>query len=401
MSLVFYLKEKKILLGIVLGLLTLTRLEGSTMLLSMVIIDIYNSKNRNKIFPYLFSFLIVVIPWLIFIYSTTGNVFPTSFSGKRYTQITAINKLTDNFPLISYITKNNLLLFLSTWTLYSFYFVFDGINLPGITISTSKLLGIPYFNFSLIGLVVFLFFVIPLTFLGFRKIIQSKKNVNLKYKSHNIIVIFLLWIILHNISYMVFLPTIGTTSRYQSMNHYLVWSIPLIGIIAIRNKKVMSLFLFLLVVLSVLNVIYWSNVYKANLTHIENVRKQSAFFIRNTSTNKFAAHDIGVVKYYSSKTVVDLGGLIDKNFINFIKNDKVDDYLKNNNVTYLVLPGKHSTEEKPIYDFLEFLKLTNSTEKYRIKEIASFEIDFETWELGFEPTGNYLPSVKVYEIEWI
>ena len=67
----------------------------------------------------------------------------------------------------------------------------------------------------------------------------------------------------------------------------------------------------------------------------------------------------------------------------------------------MVLPGKHSTEEKPIYDFLEFLKLTNSTEKYRIKEIASFEIDFETWELGFEPTGNYLPSVKVYEIEWI
>ena len=68
-----------------------------------------------------------------------------------------------------------------------------------------------------------------------------------------------------------------------------------------------------LVIIAITNTLYWNRVYDANLEHMQNVRIAAAHYLTETvpPSQILAAFDVGAVRYYSDRPVIDLGGLID------------------------------------------------------------------------------------------
>jgi len=127
------------------------------------------------------------------------------------------------------------------------------------------------------------------------------------------LVIFLAWMVLHNLGYMVYLPSISNASRYGAMNHISLWIALFSGLIFVRKPVYRTWLVTGLTIIALANTLYWNQVYDANLEHTLKVRISSAQYLRYKipSSEKCAAIDIGAIKYYSELQFIDLGNLVD------------------------------------------------------------------------------------------
>ena len=350
-------------------------------------------------------FVAFVVPWFLFLFTSTGHALPTSFAGKKLSQMAAMNYFVSRGPMGNILIHLKPIVFLVTWLFYALLFVFGGAWLPGPTISLQQVSG--DLHLSLLGLVLFGLLWFWLIILGVRRVMKAlPETVKQSTRSQTVLALFA-WCVCHNLAYMILFPSLGTTSRYQASNHLILWLLVSVGLFSIRerpgafSRKLFRAAFVFVFFFAVGNVFYWRAVYHANLEHMVHSRIAAAEYIDRElpKDSIVAAHDIGAVKYYCNRKVVDLGGLVDARFTDFQKRHAVDQYLRDQRVDYLVIPGKQSTEDEPIYDFLGFLGIKDSP-MYQLREIASFEIDRERWALGNRPTGNYLPSVKVYKVNW-
>ena len=142
--------------------------------------------------------------------------------------------------------------------------------------------------------------------------------------------IFGLWVILHNLAYMAFLPIPGTASRYGAINHTVLWIILGIGVFSfVHRTRLWIWFAGSLVVIAIINTIYWQGVYKANLEHMLNVRMRAAHYIAASQEtgDLCAAFDIGALRYHSKRQIIDLGGLVNPDLVSIYLNGELDKYL--------------------------------------------------------------------------
>lgn len=360
---------------------------------------------RWRVAAYSTVFAGVVIPWFLFLFTSTGHALPTSFAGKKLSQMAATNYFISRGPGGSILVHLKPLIFLATWFFYTLLFVFGGVWLPGPTMTFHQVSDDLHLSFT--GVAIFVMVLLPLLWIGVRQLLAAL-HLSIKESTvHQAVVALFVWFALHNIAYMVMFPSIGTTSRYQAVNHLIIWLVVTVGLYSLKDSghrhaalafRVSSM---VVVFLSIAGLFFWRSVYHANLDHMVHSRIAAARYIdehlpRNTVV---AAHDIGAIKFYCNREVVDLGGLVDARFTDYQRRHALDEYLRQHHVQYLAIPGKHSTEKRPLYDFLAFLGLKKSS-LYQLTEMASFENDHNLWALGNRPTGNYLPSVKIYAVRW-
>lgn len=346
-------------------------------------------------------FAAVVTPWFAFVYHTTGHALPTSFSGKKLSQMAGLDHFLRSRPYLAPLVHLKPLVFVGLWVGYLILYVFGGAFFPGPSLPVGRLAGLPAIvRVSVAALVVVAAVLVPLLVRGAAAVKHWWLSALRSGQEDRTILVLFLWTLLHNVAYMILFPSMGTTTRYQALNHLVVWLLVALGVFSLRRRR--WLFAGALVVVTVTagaDLCYWRTVYAANMDHMHNVRIASSLFLDRELPRDavIAAHDIGAVRYYGRRRVVDLGGLTDAGFVAVEKRHEVDKYLLDHHVSYLVIPGKHSTETKPLYDFLGFLGLRNSS-LLTLRERWSFENDYRVWARGMKPTGNYLPSVKVYEV---
>jgi hypothetical protein len=132
---------------------------------------------------------------------------------------------------------------------------------------------------------------------------------------------------------------------------------------------------------------------------MQNVRIQAAKFMRdNIPSDKLcAAFDVGVIRYYSQRPIIDLGGLIDPEFSQWYLKGSTDQDLVHQGVSCLVLPGRTGSKNEGWFDFARMLGLTNSP-FLKMNLVKVFEIDHERWLQGYLPTSNYQASVTIYRL---
>ena len=140
--------------------------------------------------------------------------------------------------------------------------------------------------------------------------------------------------------------------------------------------------------------------YDANLDHMHDVRIMAARFVRDTfpSRQLCAAYDVGALRYYSQRPILDLGGLIDPNAVRVFESGAADRYLLDHGVSCLVLPGRTGRTDEGWFDFARILGLTTSR-LIKLHLVNAFEIDRRRWLQGYLPTVNYQASVTVYRVE--
>jgi len=144
---------------------------------------------------------------------------------------------------------------------------------------------------------------------------------------------------------------------------------------------------------------YWNRVYDANLEHMRDVRIATAHFVHDSlsATEHCAAFDIGALRYFSQRPIVDIGGLTDPDEHKWFSENKIDLYLMEHKATCLILPGQTNIDGEGWLNFIEISRL-DSTPHFRLHQIASFEMDAKRWLLGYLPTSNQQKSVVVYKL---
>jgi hypothetical protein len=389
-------------LGILLGLLVLTRQEGVLLAIVIGLFDIWRYKGiqRGLVMAGL-ACVLISGPWLIYLWLRTGYPFPTSGIGKHLSNIVSIQIAAGSNPQLIWLSRMPWLAYPLTWTGYMIEFILGGFALPKPYLFIDLGFSSFHYRLSIWAIIGIVTVVILLLWLSLRHLIKFLRTPGwMKDEMRLPLVIFLVWMILNNLSYMIYLPIIGTASRYASLNHIALWIALVLGIWYTRKSSFRLWAIAGLFIIALANTILWDKVYEANLEHMVNVRIAAADYIRERIPQEeiCGATDIGALRYFSQKQIADLGGLIDPNIGHWYLEGKSDQYLVENGITCLALPGQAGSTTDGVIDIAKELGLTQS-KLFTLQQLVVFEIDRERWLLGYLPVINYQATVTVYRLE--
>ncbi len=404
LALWIYKAERWFLLGIVLGMLVLTRPEGISLATAIGCIELIRQKGiKRGIVVTAVVCILTCAPWFVYLLYRTGYFFPTSVLSKTLTfsvskpwvmEINEFLGLVGRFPALTYI---------GTWMIYFLVFTLCGKAFPPPSIDLSTLTGIPGYTLSLWTVVGLVTVIIPLVIASVRRVPALRKWSNwLQQDAHRPMFVLLVWTILQNAAYILFMPIPGTASRYGALNHIVFWLVLVNGFIYYGDRRCLLVWLGIgTIFIASSNTVYWHGVYRANIQHMQNVRKTAAHFVREhfSPDEVCAAYDVGAVRYYSQWPIVDMAGLIDPIVVKRMLAGEGDEYLVENDVTCVIWPGRIDTMGKGWWFNLAEIMGIQSTSLFKMKEVAMFKIDYHQWLQGYLPTGNYQASVTVYRLE--
>ena len=400
LALLAYREERWGWLGIALGLMILTRPEGFALAIAIGSIELLRYR---RITPgIVVSGLICILicgPWFGYLLWRTGHFLPTSGIGKQLTNAIAVRYLSEKNGVTAVLGRIPGLIYIGLWVGYLLEFALGGMALPAPHIAIGNVAGNPYslslWSIPAWGVVICLLFVAARKLSAFHKWQYWIQN-----NARRPIIVLVVWAILHNLSYMLFLPLPGTASRYGAVNHIVLWLALAGGLLSFVKYPRLLLGLAVgLITIAVANTVYWKNVYDANLDHMRNVRIPAAHFVRENfrADETCAAFDVGAIRYFSQRPILDLGGLVDPDFSQWYLAGSTDEYLVSKNVDCLVLPGRTGATNEGWYDFAKMMGLTSSP-ILEMNLVNVFEIDRERWLQGYLPTGNYQASVTIYQL---
>ena len=389
-------------LGLALGLLILTRPEGLFLAAALGLMDIVAHRRlaRGLILAAVIA-LLICAPWFIYLHWRTGDFLPTSAGGKQFGIFTTISYMVDRYHLPGILRQIPGLLYPFMWIVYLLEFALGGISLPPPKLTYGGSNGNPAVDLSLWAL--------PAMMLVIWLIVQSGKRFFsvrrwrdwIQSPQRRVFLILVAWVILHNLAYMFFLPLPGTASRYGALNYIPLWVAILAGLSSFTARPRLQIAAAISILLiGLCNTFYWNTVYDANIEHMLNVRIAAADYMRDEMPNdRCAAFDIGALRYFGGRPIVEIAALIDTEANQWVTNGKVDEYLMNHEVTCLILPGRAGHSTDGIYDLAEMLKL-DSSPLFDLELVRVFEIDHERWLLGYLPTANYQASVAFYRLKY-
>jgi hypothetical protein len=401
LALLCYREERWVWLGILLGLLVLTRIEGCALALVIVGVDVLRNKSLRPglLIAGLVSGLIC-FPWFMYLWLRTGNFIPTSGIGRRFSNIMAISIATKNSQTFSFLSRFPALAYPLAWIGYSIEFVLGGYAFPAPYLYINFGLGSISYRLSLWAILGIAAVVLPLSVITFLRFIHFLKRWDWVQDSTRLpLILFVFWMILHNICYMIYLPIISAASRYASLNHIALWLTLGLGIWYTKTPVYRLWFCFGLLSIAIVNIVYWNEVYDANLEHMTQVRIAAAdyLFDQRTENGTCAAMDIGALRYYSQQPLIDLGGLMDPSLSQWFLEGKLDQYLLDQGVTCLVLPGMINADEGGIFDIPKELGFSQSN-LFDLRKDTVFQIPPQRWLFGYLPTSNYQATVEIYTI---
>jgi hypothetical protein len=159
--------------------------------------------------------------------------------------------------------------------------------------------------------------------------------------------LLLLWAAIQSAIYLVTFPAAGHGGRYQPLNLFLMLPLLVLGLYGFlqslrRSPKIAAAGAYVLVLVAgALSLSTWRQVTLVGIQHINNTEAQMASWLRLhvPPSVPVAAFDIGRVSYDWGGQVVDLGGLVDPDYVHYLTEGRVPEYLKAHKIAYLMLPG--------------------------------------------------------------
>ena len=387
--------------GLLLGLLTLARPEGLALALAIALAEIARQKRIPR--PLVWAGILcalVAAPWFLYLYLRTGHFLPTSGLSKHVTTTMGVQLVASQNPVLGTLARLTPLTYMGLWAVYLVEFVLGGMTLPPPRLPIGVAVGNPHYTLSLWAVVGLVGMVGPLLWAARRAWNVRRWPRHLQDPARRPWVPFLLWVVLHNLCYMAFLPVPGTASRYGAVNHIALWLGLVAGLRAFAHRpRLQRVWLAGLILLLVADGIYWNSVYDANLEHMQNVRIAAARFVRDHIPQQelCAAFDIGAVRFYGERPIIDLYGLVDPEVGDWYYRGEMDRYLAVKGVRCLILPDRPGTTEDGWFDLGTVLKLTTSP-LFTPYQLALFEIRPDRWLQGYLPTLNYQAAVTVYRL---
>ena len=402
LALIAYRKENWNTFGILLGLMILARPEGVILAAAAIAVDWWAHRYlRRELIVALLICVVISAPWFIYLYLRTEHFLPTSAIGKRFTFDLGLDYVAAQNPYLASFVQLRSLVYPIAWLAYLLVFALGGKSLPAPYILEEDNFGIFSYSPSYWAIFAWLLVIFPLLLASGRWFIARREWAQwVETSKARPLMIFAVWFILHNLAYMFFMPILGTASRYGALNHVVLWIFLAFGISRLVQQPSVARFMMGgLILIAIANNLYWNKVYDANIEHMLNVRIATAHFVRDSLAVKdqCAAFDIGALRYFSQRPIVDIGGLTDPDEQDWFIANKTDLYLVEHGATCLILPGQANIANDGWLDFLKIMGV-NDSPYFKLQQIATFEMDADRWLVGYLPTSNQQKSVVVYRL---
>jgi len=167
-------------------------------------------------------------------------------------------------------------------------------------------------------------------------------------------------------------------------------------------RKVVRLCLFLLlgalIILDLFSAFKWRTIYLSSVRHINDVHITAARWIDRflPPGSRVAAFDIGALKYFSDGTeVIDLGGLVDRDFAAYLEEERVVDYLRKKKAQYLAMV-ELQTSPGWIFDNLKI----KGDPRLELEPLFGVMLRPEIYRIHYREAANTFPKIVVYKIKW-
>ena len=229
--------------------------------------------------------------------------------------------------------------------------------------------------------------------------------------------VLVLWAILHYASYCFTLPATGHGGRYQPFVLLLfpaLLAIALFDLIALAfllfrsrgSALLRPMQTFALVAVAALTAVTlprWSVALGDSIYNIDNCHLKMAEYLNANypPDTKMGVFDIGAIGYFSHIDLIDLGGLVDRNYLPYLLSGRVPQYLQEKGVNYVILA--HNGPEGDVDgtgsptrfgDALHFFH----NPALRLEEVHTEGIDYPTWHSSYLYTQHAYRYQTLYRI---
>jgi len=215
-----------------------------------------------------------------------------------------------------------------------------------------------------------------------------------------------LWAVLHYASYCFTLPSTGHGGRYQPFVFVLFPALLAIALFDLLARALalfqprglllpaQSLLLAAVALLTAATLPRWSvatrdSIYDINHCHRQMASWLDAHYPPGTPVGVF---DIGAIAYFSHMDVIDLGGLVDPKFFDYLLTRRVPQYLDEKGASLVVLPAVGD-----VVRFGDRLGLVGNP-AVRLESIHTEGIDYATWLSGNLYTQHAYQFETLYKI---
>jgi hypothetical protein len=361
-------RSVSILAGVSMGLLAVTRPEGLGLCLGLLVIYRWCGRTLSDAVRAVVVAMVLIVPSLLLNLKTSGTLLPMTLRGRRF-----LYSGTDKLH-VGRSSFRGLILDTSKQIIAHHFFH-----------THSLVILIPAGILAIVGLVVLM-----------RRLPDRTSVV-------------CLWAVVDYCAYCVTLPVPGHGGRYQPFVLLLFPPLMAVGLVyLVRGAVAWTTAPRMQQSLSWISVAIVAGVTSLTLPRWEKALRDSTADINATHVklaewiNKnyapgttMAVFDIGAIGYYAHIQVVDMGGLVDRNYLPYLVQRRVPEYLNEHGIRYVILP--HTGRDTSFGDLLHLLH-NPSVRLVPIHTEGGAEVP---WKNGFEYTGNAHRQQTLYRIEQV
>jgi hypothetical protein len=400
LALELYAAERRILLGIALGLLALTRIEGVVLGGVILLVDLLRARRITAaMLKTALPLALMVLPWLGYLQLREGMPTTSSLVARQYYFHEEESRLMAAFGNLGWLWKIPLLPYILLWVFWIAFFISGLGSLAGPSVKVDLTQIGTVLDVPVMGVIVGLIVALILGGSALRWLWSRRRAFTLKRPEHRLLLVFGLWMILHNLAYALLLPRTGAGGRYAPFNQILFWLMLGVGAYKMPSRKTRIPALICLAVLMGVSLRYWRIVYQENTKAMELERVAAARYVdmELPAQDAVGAIDMGVLRYYARQQIVDLAGHVNNTIIKYYEAGRsTGDYLYDKQLCYLTL---HGPNQGVGLDIRHEMGL-DADARFDLVQEAVFAISIEDWLLGVGPLQNYMPAVYVYRIDW-
>jgi hypothetical protein len=233
--------------------------------------------------------------------------------------------------------------------------------------------------------------------------------------------LLVLWAALHYATYCVTLPATGQGGRYQPFvlalfpalmaialfdGFALVWRFLLPRLSRSSLASAQWVTLAAVAGLTACTLPRWNVALAESIWNIDNCHLKMAEYLNQNYPpgTRMGVFDIGTIGYFSHIDLVDLGGLVDRNYLPYLLSGRVPQYLEERGVDYIILAhngpeGLYDGQGSPTR-FGDQLHFFNNPAVH-LEALHSEGIDYPTWYLGFRYTQHAYRFQTLYRITYL
>ncbi len=394
-----YQAQRRVLLGVFLGLFALTRIEGVLLAGAVLLVDLLQHRRITKdMLKTAIPVAVLVLPWLIYLQMREGSPTTSSYVARNFYMHGINERIAAEFPFLEWTFKIPPIFYILQWFGFLSFYATGLVALAGPLLDVKITEIGTTVEVSLIGVLMGALITLVAIIIALRALWVRRQLFSLAHVEGRMLLILGGWLAAHNLVFAILMPRIGAAGRYVPFNNMLYWVF--LGLAAYNLLKGRARYIGIacVVVLTAVSLMYWRQLYRANVLNMTTVRQASAEYIDEElpPDEPVGGVDIGIQRYYARQRFVDLAGHVNNDVLAYWQEDGgVAGYVVEKRLCHIALQGP---VDGTGLDMLHAMGL-DSDERFDLVPQAVFSTTLEEWQQGLGPI-IYMPSAIVYRVEW-